>query len=187
MSGTKDITMMPTVVDVSGINSISRRIYTNAAARIAGMVEQEPPAGAESKPLITASMFGNTTECVSRAQKALEGQGYEVLVFHATGTGGKTMESLIASGFITANLDLTTTELADHVCGGVLERGPRPADGRGPRRHPDRARARLRRHVQLLGHRDGAGEIPGPQPLRVESQRDPDAHHAGREPRRWAR
>jgi uncharacterized protein (UPF0261 family) len=69
-------------------------------------------------------MFGNTTQCISRAQKALEGHGYEVLVFHATGTGGKTMESLIASGYITANLDLTTTELADQVCGGVLSVGP---------------------------------------------------------------
>ena len=122
--GSKDITMMPTIVDVSGINSISRRIYTNAAAAMAGMVEQEPPAGSESKPLITASMFGNTTACIQRAQKALEGHGYEVLVFHATGTGGKTMESLIADGFIAANLDLTTTELADHVCGGVLDAGP---------------------------------------------------------------
>ena len=122
--GTKDITMMPTVVDVSGINSFSQRIYTNAAAAIAGMVEQEPPPVVESKPLITASMFGNTTQCISRAQKELEGHGYEVLVFHATGTGGKTMESLIGSGFITANLDLTTTELADYVCGGMLSVGP---------------------------------------------------------------
>jgi uncharacterized protein (UPF0261 family) len=122
--GTKDITMMPTVVDVSGINSISRRIYTNAAAAIAGMVEQEVPESAEGKPLVTASMFGNTTQCINHAQKILEGQGYEVLVFHATGTGGRTMESLIASGFITANLDLTTTELADQVCGGALSAGP---------------------------------------------------------------
>jgi uncharacterized protein (UPF0261 family) len=122
--GTKDITMMPSVVDVAGVNSISRRIYANAAAAIAGMVEQELPAESGVKPLITASMFGNTTECVNRARAALESQGYEVLVFHATGTGGRTMESLIASGFITANLDLTTTELADHVCGGVLSAGP---------------------------------------------------------------
>ena len=120
----KDITMMPTVVDVSGINSISRRIYTNAAAAIAGMVEQTPPPGEDGKPLITASMFGNTTECISHAQKTLESQGYEVLVFHATGTGGRTMESLIASGFIKGSLDLTTTELADEVCGGALSAGP---------------------------------------------------------------
>ncbi len=121
--GSKDITMMPTIVDVSGINSISRRIYTNAAAALAGMVEQGEVLAEGGKPLITASMFGNTTACIQRAQKALEDHGYEVLVFHATGTGGKTMESLIADGFITANLDLTTTELADHVCGGVLDAG----------------------------------------------------------------
>ena len=122
--GTVDITMMPTVVDVAGINSISRRIYTNAAGAIAGMVSQELPEVTETKPLITASMFGNTTACVTRAQKLLEAQGYEVLVFHATGSGGKTMESLIASGFITASLDITTTELADYVCGGVMSAGP---------------------------------------------------------------
>jgi uncharacterized protein (UPF0261 family) len=122
--GTVDITMMPSVVDVAGINSISRRIYANAAGAIAGMVSHELPEVAEVRPLITASMFGNTTTCVSRAQKALEAKGFEVLVFHATGTGGKTMESLIASGFIAANLDITTTELADHICGGVLSAGP---------------------------------------------------------------
>jgi uncharacterized protein (UPF0261 family) len=125
--GTVDITMMPTVVDVAGLNSISRTIYANAAAAIAGMVLQPapPPAGPiGARPLITASMFGASTPCVNRARAALEGAGYEVLVFHATGAGGKTMESLIASGFITANLDLTTTELADFVCGGVLSAGP---------------------------------------------------------------
>jgi uncharacterized protein (UPF0261 family) len=122
--GAKDIAMMPSVVDVAGINSISRRIYANAAGAIAGMVSQEVPPAAEVRQLITASMFGNTTSCVNRAREALEAKGYEVLVFHATGTGGKTMESLIASGFITANLDITTTELADHVCGGALSAGP---------------------------------------------------------------
>ena len=125
--GTVDITMMPTVVDVAGLNSISRTIYANAAAAIAGMVLQQaahPASPIGARPLITASMFGASTPCVDRARAALEGAGYEVLVFHATGTGGRTMESLIASGFITANLDLTTTELADHVCGGVLSAGP---------------------------------------------------------------
>ena len=123
-AGTVDITMMPTIVDVAGINSISRQIYANAANAVAGMVAGELPEQAQSKPLITASMFGNTTACVTRAQHALEAQGYEVLVFHATGTGGMTMESLIASGFITGSLDLTTTELADYVCGGVMNAGP---------------------------------------------------------------
>jgi uncharacterized protein (UPF0261 family) len=125
--GTVDITMMPTVVDVAGLNSISRAIFANAAAAIAGMVAQQavhPVAPTDARPLITASMFGASTPCVNRARAALETAGYEVLVFHATGTGGRTMESLIASGFIAANLDLTTTELADQVCGGVLSAGP---------------------------------------------------------------
>lgn len=123
-AGTKDITFMPSIVDVAGINSISRRIYANAAGAIAGMVQMAVPAETAGKPLITASMFGNTTRCVDRARAALEEAGYEVLVFHATGTGGRTMESLIADGYIVASLDITTTELADEVCGGVLSAGP---------------------------------------------------------------
>jgi uncharacterized protein (UPF0261 family) len=123
--GSRDITMMPSVVDVAGLNPISRRIYTNAATAIAGMMMQTTEVDAtEEKPLITASMFGNTTMCVNHAREILEGKNFEVLVFHATGTGGRSMEELIADGYITANLDLTTTELADEVCGGVLSAGP---------------------------------------------------------------
>jgi len=121
--GTKDITMIPSIVDVAGINRISQTMYTRAAGAIIGMVELEPPAIQSEKPLIAASMFGNTTAAVDRARHLLEGLGYEVLVFHATGTGGRTMESLIADGYITASLDMTTTELADFVCGGVLSAG----------------------------------------------------------------
>jgi uncharacterized protein (UPF0261 family) len=121
-AGTKDITFMPSVVDVAGFNRISRAIYVNAAGAISGMVKMEKPR-VEEKPLIAASMFGNTTQAVDRARAFLEERGYEVLVFHATGTGGKTMEGLIADGFITASLDITTTELADEVCGGVLSAG----------------------------------------------------------------
>lgn len=121
--GTKDITMMPSVVDVAGINSISRVIYTNAAAAIAGMVKADIPTG-EVKPLITASMFGNTTTAVDHARGLIEPHGYEVLVFHATGAGGRTMEGLIRDGYIVGSLDITTTELADYVCGGVLSAGP---------------------------------------------------------------
>lgn len=123
-AGTRDITFMPSVVDVAGVNRISRAIYANAAGAIAGMVRMEAPEVAGEKPLITVSMFGNTTECVDRARGILEDNGYEVLVFHATGTGGRTMESLIADGYIVGSLDITTTELADHVCGGVLSAGP---------------------------------------------------------------
>lgn len=123
-AGTKDITFIPSIVDVAGINSISRIIYANAAGAIAGMVKVALPAGGTEKPLVTASMFGNTTTAVDHARGILEEKGYEVLVFHATGTGGKTMESLIADGYIVGSLDITTTELADTVCGGVFDAGP---------------------------------------------------------------
>jgi uncharacterized protein (UPF0261 family) len=123
-AGAKDITFMPSIVDVAGINSISRAIYKNAAGAMAGMVQMEAPAAGVERPLIAASMFGNTTVCVDRARSQLENAGYEVLVFHATGTGGRTMESLIADGYIAGSLDITTTELADEVCGGVLSAGP---------------------------------------------------------------
>lgn len=122
--GEKDILMMPSIVDVAGLNSISKQIYANAAGAIAGMITQQPPAPGDEKPIFTASMFGNTTPCVTRARELLEERGYEVLVFHATGSGGRTMEALIEAGYITANLDITTTELADEVCGGVLSAGP---------------------------------------------------------------
>jgi uncharacterized protein (UPF0261 family) len=123
-AGTKDITFIPSIVDVAGFNRISRTIYANAAGAIAGMTKVDVPPAKEEKPLVTASMFGNTTTCVDKARSILESKGFEVLVFHATGTGGKTMESLIADGYIAASLDITTTELADEVCGGVFTAGP---------------------------------------------------------------
>lgn len=123
--GTSDIVMMPAVVDVAGLNTISRVVYQNAVNAIAGMVEGrsgEPTK--DQKPLIAATMFGVTTPCVERAKSYLEEQGYEVLVFHATGVGGRTMEDLIRAGFFTGVLDLTTTEWCDEVAGGVLTAGP---------------------------------------------------------------
>ena len=122
-AGTKDVTFIPSIVDVAGFNRISRTMYANAAGAIAGMVKAIAPAAMDEKPLIAASMFGNTTTCVDRARGILEAKGFEVLVFHATGTGGRTMESLIADGYIAASLDITTTELADEVCGGVFSAG----------------------------------------------------------------
>jgi uncharacterized protein (UPF0261 family) len=123
-AGTKDITFMPSVLDVAGFNRISRRIYANAAAAIAGMVEAQRPVEPDDKPLIGASMFGNTTAAVDRARARLERAGMEVLVFHATGTGGRTMEDLVRDRQLQGVLDLTTTELADEVCGGVMSAGP---------------------------------------------------------------
>jgi len=124
--GTADIAMMYSVVDIAGINEISERILSNAAAAAAGMAlaaaEFVPAGGA--KPLVGATMFGVTTPCVTVARELLEERGYEVLVFHATGAGGRSMEALMKGGFITASLDITTTELADELVGGVLSAGP---------------------------------------------------------------
>ena len=121
--GTKDITMMPSIADVAGLNRLSRVIFTRAAGAICGMVGAEPEVGA-AKPLIVASQFGNTTTCVTEAKKVLEAAGYEVLVFAATGTGGRIMESIIESGIVAGVLDLTTTEWADELVGGNLNAGP---------------------------------------------------------------
>lgn len=125
--GVKDIVMMPAVVDVAGLNRLSRVILARAAGAISGMVEIQPPA-AQDKPVIVASMFGNTTKCVERAKTILEEAGYEVLVFAATGMGGRTMESLIESGLVAGVLDITTTEWADELVGGVLNAGPTRLD-----------------------------------------------------------
>ncbi|MCA9065938.1 MAG: Tm-1-like ATP-binding domain-containing protein, partial [Planctomycetaceae bacterium] len=120
--GTRDITMMPSIVDVSGLNRISRMIFRRAAGAICGMVTASADE-ADGKPLIVASMFGNTTECVNESVRLLEAEGYEVLVFHATGAGGRAMESLIESGIVDGVLDITTTEWADQLVGGVLAAG----------------------------------------------------------------
>jgi len=125
--GTKDITMMPSIVDVSGLNRVSRMIFARAAGAICGMVDAVVDEGV-SKPVIVASMFGNTTTCVNHAKVILEDAGYEVLVFHSTGSGGKAMESLIESGMVSGVLDITTTEWADEVVGATLSAGPTRMD-----------------------------------------------------------
>ncbi len=120
----KDICMMYSVVDIAGINRLSRQILANAAGAIVGMVNAEAPAATADKPLIAATMFGVTTPCVTKAREILEAAGYEVLVFHATGTGGQAMEDLVKGGFLAGVLDVTTTELADELVGGILSAGP---------------------------------------------------------------
>ena len=132
----KDITIIPSIVDVAGLNRISRLIYARAAGAISGMVENEPPRGAEDRPIITASMFGNTTDCVNTCAKILNDKGFEVLVFHATGAGGKAMETLVADGLVEAVLDITTTEWADELCQGVFSAGPERLDAPGQRGLP---------------------------------------------------
>ena len=122
--GDKDVVMIPSIVDVSGINRISRIIISRAAGAICGMVSNEPPFLEDERRVIAASMFGNTTDCVNTCVKLLEARGFEVLVFHATGSGGRTMESLISDGLVDAVLDITTTEWADELCGGIFNAGP---------------------------------------------------------------
>lgn len=125
--GTSDIIMMPSIVDVAGLNKISKMIFKNAVLAMAGMVscgDKLKADTAEQKPLIAATMFGVTTPCIEQAKAYLEEKGYEVMVFHATGTGGKTMEALIDAGFFAGVLDLTTTEYCDEVVGGILAAGP---------------------------------------------------------------
>lgn len=124
--GTSDIAMMSSIVDISGLNRLSEPILANAAGAIAGMagVYASFTPSADARPLIGATMFGVTTPGVTSARERLEELGYEVLVFHATGIGGDTMESLIQSGVITGVLDMTTTELADFQIGATLPAGP---------------------------------------------------------------
>jgi uncharacterized protein (UPF0261 family) len=122
--GASDVSMTYSVVDISGLNRISERILSNAAGAIAGMAKTSVPESKGAKQLIGATMFGVTTPAVTRARERLEELGYEVLVFHATGTGGQSMEALARGGFLAGILDLTTTELADELVGGVLSAGP---------------------------------------------------------------
>ncbi len=141
----KDIAMFNSVVDIAGLNRISRRVLTNAAQATVGMVTHlqrvanampadEPEA--VDRPLVAATMFGVTTPAVEHARRILESSGYEVLVFHATGGGGQAMESLIAEGLIAGVLDLTTTELADELVGGILTAGPHRLTAAGLRGTP---------------------------------------------------
>ena len=129
--GVKDIAMMPSIVDVAGVNRLSSKIIANAAGAIAGMVKIEHRESDDAKPMIAATMFGVTTAGVTKAREIIEKAGYEVLVFHAVGSGGRTMEELIRAGFVAGVLDLTTTELADELVGGVLSAGPNRLEAAG--------------------------------------------------------
>lgn len=127
--GTKDILLFPSIVDICGINAFSRMIISRAAGAISGMVEMDPLPNENEKPVVFISMFGSTTPCVEKCIPMLEEAGYSPLVFHATGGGGRTMEELIRAGFGVATLDITTTEWADELCGGILTAGPTRLDG----------------------------------------------------------
>ena len=121
--GTSDIMMMPSIVDVSGLNKISKRIFGNAVSAMAGLLNYRFETEEDERPLVAATMFGVTTPAVNFAREYLEQNGYEVLVFHATGIGGRTMESLVSDGYFAGVLDLTTTEWADELVGGILNAG----------------------------------------------------------------
>lgn len=123
--GSKDIVLMPSVVDVAGLNSISRMLIKQAAAALCGMANtQGETEVADTYGRVAISMFGNTTACVTACTELLQARGYEVCVFHANGVGGQTMESLINEGCFDGVLDVTTTELADELCGGICSAGP---------------------------------------------------------------
>ncbi|MBC7569640.1 MAG: Tm-1-like ATP-binding domain-containing protein [Spirosoma sp.] len=122
--GQKDIILMSSVVDIAGLNSLIRPLIEQAAAAICAMASVKAVSAGTASGRIAISMFGNTTACVDQCTSLLQKQGYEVLAFHATGVGGKTMESLITDGFFDAVLDITTTELADDLCNGICSAGP---------------------------------------------------------------
>ncbi len=129
--GTSDITMMYSIVDIAGINVLSSKILSNAVFAVCGMVQNEAIPIDNEKPLVAATMFGVTTPCVTKAREYLEQNGYEVIVFHATGVGGQSMEGLIESGFFKGVLDITTTEWCDELVGGVLAAGPNRLEAAG--------------------------------------------------------
>jgi len=134
--GARDIMMMYSVADIEGLNQLSRQVIANAALAMVGMVTNEPDVEVDEKPTIGITMFGVTTPCAKTARAYLEDRGYETIVFHATGTGGRAMESLIQEGVIDGVLDLTTTEWADELVGGVLSAGPERLDAAGERGIP---------------------------------------------------
>jgi uncharacterized protein (UPF0261 family) len=126
--GAKDVTMMYSVADIEGLNQLSRRVIANAALAVVGMVGNEPDITVEDKPTVGITMFGVTTPCVQTVRQHLESEGYETIIFHATGTGGRAMENLLRQGVIDGVLDVTTTECADELVGGVLSAGPERLD-----------------------------------------------------------
>ena len=186
----KDITLMYSVVDIAGLNPLSRRILANAAGAIAGMVAEAPPTQPKpttgDRPLLAATMFGVTTPCVTAVRERLERAGYDVLVFHATGTGGRAMEGLIDDGYFAGVLDVTTTEWCDEVVGGVLSAGPDRLGGRRRGGHPAGRVGRRARHGELRRHRDRAGALSRPDAVPPQRRGHADAHDRGRVPRQSA-
>ena len=134
--GTKDLILVPAVVDVAGLNRISRKVIANAANAVCGMVEGTVDEISTDRPIIAISMLGNTTPAAEAARSLLEAAGYEVLIFHAVGSGGRTMESLVMDGLVAGVLDLTTTELASELTGAPCTAGPERLTAAGRRAIP---------------------------------------------------
>ena len=152
--GPSDICMMYSITDVQGINRISEKVLANAAHALAGMIAHPAAAGSDTKPALGLTMFGVTTPCVQTVTKRLEAE-YDCLVFHATGVGGQSMEKLADSGLLAGVIDVSTTEIADEIAGGVLSAGPtRHGRVRAPRPAVCRL-VRRARHGELrpVGHR----------------------------------
>lgn len=133
--GCSDVVMHPSIVDVAGLNAVSTRILANAANALVGMATGPSP-DHPTRPALAMTMFGVTTPCVTGVRQALERSGFDCLVFHATGVGGQAMEGLVSSGLVSGILDLTTTEVADEVVGGVFRAGPKRFDVLADRRIP---------------------------------------------------
>ena len=136
--GRKDIAMLNAVTDISGINSISEEVYRNAAAAVAGMTAHYEPKARAEKPLVLVGTLGTTEKCVRRVREALEEDGFEVMVFHTSGAGGPTMDSIAADREVAAVLDLSLTEMVDTLFGGLCAGGP------------DRGRAGLTKGVPTI-------------------------------------
>ena len=182
--GVKDIVMIPAIVDISGLNRISRGVFTRAAAAVCAMVEARVPEG-RRRPLITASMFGNTTKCVEAARAIVEAAGFEVLVFHAVGAGGQTMESLIEAGHIAGVLDVTLDRMGRRArrrgaVGRADAAGSRGADG-----HASGHRAGMPRYGQLLGAGYASGEVSRPPHLPAQRETNARPDRSRRERRTW--
>ena len=180
--GPADICMMYAVTDVSGINRISERVLSNAAHALAGMILNAPRESSQTttKPAIGLTMFGVTTPCVQAVTKALEEQ-YDCLTFHATGTGGQSMEKLVDSGLLAGVIDVTTTEIADELVGGVFSAGPERMDAIIRSRVPYVGSCGALDMVNFHAMDTVPAQFRAPQPVQAQPERDTDAHHPGGE------
>ena len=162
--GMSDITMVNPVADLAGLDRMTRNALETAAGAVSGLLVRGPDLDERRRPAIAASMFGVTTRAVDAARGVIAEHGYETLVFHATGTGGSAMEAAIEEGMVAASLDLTTTELADELVGGVLSAGPKSTRGRGSGGNSPGRFGRGARHGQLRTTRERAGTLQEANP-----------------------